>query len=69
MTRSSMAVLIAVFALSVIAMDVSADHWLAGRAYPVLAIISFSGCLYVVWQRLQARARATHDERWAERRQ
>ncbi len=69
LTRSPMAVLIAVFALSAIASDVDASNWIPGRAYPILALASLVGCLVVIWQRLQAKAKETHDERWAERKQ
>ena len=69
LTRSPMAVLIAILALSTIAADLDANDWVVSRAYPLLASCSFVGCLVVIWQRLQERARATHDERWAGRRQ
>ena len=69
LTRSPMAVLIAVFALSAIASDLDAANRIPALAYPLLAVASFVGCLVVIWQRLQARARETHDERWSERRQ
>ncbi len=69
LTRSLMAVLIAAFALSAIASDIDSGNWISARAYPLLALASLVGCLVVIWQRLQIRARETHDERWADRKQ
>ncbi len=69
MTRSLMAVLIAACALFALNADWGGNDPIPSIAYPLLALSSLAGCLVIIGLRWREKVKATHDERWARRRQ
>jgi len=69
MTRSLMAVAFATFALAATNSDMGAADWISARAYPGVALLGFLLCCGIATHRFRQRITATHDARWARRRQ
>ena len=68
-TQSAMAVAIAAFALAAAHSDPGAASWIPSRAYPAVALISLVVMFGIAWNRFRLHIAATHEARWAERRQ
>ncbi|MCR9260129.1 MAG: hypothetical protein NXH95_10425 [Pseudomonadaceae bacterium] len=68
-TQSAMAVAIAAFALATAHSDPEAASWIPSRAYPGIALISLVVGFGIAWNRFRLHIAATHEARWAARRQ
>ena len=69
MTRSLMAVAFATFTMAAISTRWSAASWIPSVAYPSIAAIALVVCFVIISRRFRERIAATHEQRWAQRRE
>ena len=68
LVQNATAVLLGISVLTFIHTNLAASHWIDRFAYPALAALSILALLTILIARFRRRIRATHAERWTERR-
>jgi len=68
LVQNAAAVLLGVMLLAAIHANPGAPDWIAGRAYPLLALVSAGGLGFIAVQRFRRRIEETREARWRHRR-